>query len=52
MKIKKMYLMITLILFFALSINVFADCGNCEKVKSPCCDKSKIKKIEKENKRN
>ena len=47
MKTKKMLVVVTLVLFFSLSINVFANCGGCEKPKTSCSDKPPVEKAEK-----
>lgn len=47
MKTKKLCMMIVITMAFTVSINAFADCGNCEEAKPAKCEKAKAGKCEK-----
>ncbi len=47
MKTKKLCMMILIAMAFTVSINAFADCGNCEEAKPEDCKKAKSSKCEK-----
>ena len=46
MKTKSLCMMIIVAMVFTVSVNVFADCGSCEKPKTPCCKKQIKQQIE------
>ena len=46
MKTKNLCLMVVVATAFSLTINALADCGSCEKPKTPCCKKQIKQKIE------
>ncbi len=46
MKTKTLCMMIIVAMVFTVSVNVFADCGSCEKPKTPCCKKQIKQQIE------
>jgi len=46
MKLKNLCLVVAITLLFSVSVKLFADCGNCDKAKSSCCEKEAVQKAE------